>query len=271
MGINGRNFLEITDGTSNTMVLGEYLRSRGASNDQRGMPWGDQPAYGSIYTQLSPNSRSPDLIYVGWCDSQPQVNLPCINGDRPTHRRLAPASRQRQVAWVMDVRLSPRPSICHGVAAAHYHRGRRGHPKLLSGRASSCRRPSRGSPCPARRSADRSPVPALEDGELAGRGHHPLAMSPFSLISSERARAGKWLRQLAAIEPFPASGQSAARPPPPGCPVSSPPAAATVFATPTIQRRGHRTPPDSFPSPGELIGSPASSAKPGVRSGQRFP
>ena len=94
MGINwGANFLEITDGTSNTMVLGEYLRSRGASNDQRGMPWGDQPAYGSIYTQLSPNSASPDFIYVGWCDNKPTVNLPCINGDSGPNNTAASRSQ----------------------------------------------------------------------------------------------------------------------------------------------------------------------------------
>ncbi len=94
MGINwGANLLDITDGTSNTMVLGEYLRSRGASNDQRGMPWGDQPAYGSIYTQLSPNSSSPDLIYVGWCNNQPTANLPCINGDWGPNNTAASRSR----------------------------------------------------------------------------------------------------------------------------------------------------------------------------------
>jgi prepilin-type N-terminal cleavage/methylation domain-containing protein/prepilin-type processing-associated H-X9-DG protein len=81
-GVNfGARFADITDGTSNTMVLGEYLRSRGAANDQRGMPWGDQPGYGQIYTQLSPNSGSPDLIYTGWCVNLPQFNLPCISGD----------------------------------------------------------------------------------------------------------------------------------------------------------------------------------------------
>jgi prepilin-type N-terminal cleavage/methylation domain-containing protein/prepilin-type processing-associated H-X9-DG protein len=89
----GASFADITDGTSNTMVLGEYLRSRGAANDQRGMPWGDQPGYGQVYTQFSPNSTSPDLIYVGWCDNQPTQNLPCINGDTGPNNTVAARSR----------------------------------------------------------------------------------------------------------------------------------------------------------------------------------
>jgi prepilin-type processing-associated H-X9-DG protein len=89
----GAKFADISDGTSNTMVLGEYLRSRGASNDQRGMPWGDQPGYGQVYTQISPNSTSPDFIYVGWCDNQPAQNLPCINGDGGPNNHVASRSR----------------------------------------------------------------------------------------------------------------------------------------------------------------------------------
>jgi prepilin-type N-terminal cleavage/methylation domain-containing protein/prepilin-type processing-associated H-X9-DG protein len=94
LGVNfGARLADFVDGTSNTAVLGEYLRSHGAANDQRGMPWGDQPGYGHIYTQLSPNSRSPDLLYVGWCDNQPQLNLPCISGDSGPNNTAAARSR----------------------------------------------------------------------------------------------------------------------------------------------------------------------------------
>src|SRR5262249_4462880 len=93
-GVNfGARIAEITDGTSNTVVIAEYLRSRGASNDQRGMPWGDQPGYGHVYTQLSPNSTSPDFIYVGWCNNKPGANLPCINGDAGPNNTVAARSR----------------------------------------------------------------------------------------------------------------------------------------------------------------------------------
>ncbi len=94
LGVNyGARIVEIEDGTSNTAVLGEYLRWRGGPVDQRGMPWGDQPGYGQIYTQLSPNSSSPDFIYVGWCDNQPLFNLPCINGDAGPNNTVAARSR----------------------------------------------------------------------------------------------------------------------------------------------------------------------------------
>jgi prepilin-type N-terminal cleavage/methylation domain-containing protein/prepilin-type processing-associated H-X9-DG protein len=93
-GVNyGARFADFADGQSNSMVLAEYQRSRGAANDQRGMPWGDQPGYGHVYTQLSPNSSSPDLLYVGWCDNQPGVNLPCVNGDTGPNNTVAARSQ----------------------------------------------------------------------------------------------------------------------------------------------------------------------------------
>jgi prepilin-type N-terminal cleavage/methylation domain-containing protein/prepilin-type processing-associated H-X9-DG protein len=94
LGVNfGARFTDVTDGTSYSMVLGEYLRSRGANNDQRGLVWGDQPGYGHIYTQLPPNSTAPDFLYVGWCDNQPLANLPCIDGDNGPNNTVAARSR----------------------------------------------------------------------------------------------------------------------------------------------------------------------------------
>jgi prepilin-type N-terminal cleavage/methylation domain-containing protein/prepilin-type processing-associated H-X9-DG protein len=89
----GARIAEIIDGTSNTMILGEYLRSRGASNDQRGLLWADEPAYGHIYAHLNPNTTAPDLLLNGWCDPHPEVNMPCINGDSGPNNTAASRSR----------------------------------------------------------------------------------------------------------------------------------------------------------------------------------
>jgi prepilin-type N-terminal cleavage/methylation domain-containing protein/prepilin-type processing-associated H-X9-DG protein len=93
-GVNfGAKLVDITDGTSNTMIMGEYLRSLGASNDQRGLLWADQPGYGHIYAALNPNTSSPDYLYQGWCDNEPQANLPCVSGDSGPNNTAAARSR----------------------------------------------------------------------------------------------------------------------------------------------------------------------------------
>jgi len=93
-GVNyGAAVVEIIDGSSNTVIMTEYLRTTGASNDQRGLWWADQPGYGHVYSQLSPNSTSPDLTYQGWCYNQPNINMPCISGDYGPNNTAGARSR----------------------------------------------------------------------------------------------------------------------------------------------------------------------------------
>ncbi len=81
-GINfGAKLSDITDGTSKTMAIGEYLVSRTSGpnevNDWRGFFWGDQPGYSQIYTLNTPNSSSPDRFPNPQCNNIPNLNLPC--------------------------------------------------------------------------------------------------------------------------------------------------------------------------------------------------
>jgi len=88
MSVNfGARIAVITDGTSNTMVFGEYLRSSGkAPNpgeiDQRGMIWqSDEPGGGAIFAKFGPNTTSNDVFYPNWwCVNLPAQNLPCVRG-----------------------------------------------------------------------------------------------------------------------------------------------------------------------------------------------
>jgi prepilin-type N-terminal cleavage/methylation domain-containing protein/prepilin-type processing-associated H-X9-DG protein len=84
-GVNvGVRMADITDGTSNTMVMAEYLS--GSLSDFRGFAWSDQPAGALLFSQLTPNSPSPDLCYpcCNWCINLPTQNLPSANGDGGT-------------------------------------------------------------------------------------------------------------------------------------------------------------------------------------------
>jgi prepilin-type processing-associated H-X9-DG protein len=78
----GARISHIRDGTSNTMVFGEYLTGlpqEEAPNDFRGVTWIDIPGFSQLYTQSTPNSSSPDLFYPGtkYCYNFPYLNLPC--------------------------------------------------------------------------------------------------------------------------------------------------------------------------------------------------
>ncbi|MBL8848330.1 MAG: DUF1559 domain-containing protein [Planctomycetaceae bacterium] len=88
-GLNwGARIRDIVDGTSNTMLMGEYLT--GTHDDYRGFIWSDKAGGSQLWVELTPNSRLPDrlspttppppLATKPWCKNAPELNLPCVNG-----------------------------------------------------------------------------------------------------------------------------------------------------------------------------------------------
>jgi len=81
----GAKIGDITDGTSNTMLMAEYIRALSdTGTDLRGMHWSDQPGYSQLYTQFTPNAANADLLYPGYCNNQPTRNRPCADGNGST-------------------------------------------------------------------------------------------------------------------------------------------------------------------------------------------
>ena len=76
--------VQITDGTSNTVLMTECLRSLGGGNDIRGAVWIDEPGCSFVYTQTpaaatgtyTPNTSANDILYH--CTSVPNANRPCV-------------------------------------------------------------------------------------------------------------------------------------------------------------------------------------------------
>ncbi len=88
-GVNrGARIADFLDGTSNTMLMGEYLT--GTHEDYRGFIWSDKAGGSQIWTELPPNSNLPDRLSPSvppppfatkkWCFNAPEYNLPCIDG-----------------------------------------------------------------------------------------------------------------------------------------------------------------------------------------------
>jgi prepilin-type N-terminal cleavage/methylation domain-containing protein/prepilin-type processing-associated H-X9-DG protein len=77
----GARIADITDGTSNTMLMSEYLT--GIRSGDRGIFWHSMsPGTGSIQVYDTPNSSNPDYLYSTSCPSDgsgnmPEANLPC--------------------------------------------------------------------------------------------------------------------------------------------------------------------------------------------------
>jgi prepilin-type processing-associated H-X9-DG protein len=101
------NLDEITNGngTSNTMIFGEYLTGLPESqaiNDLRGVHWIDIPGLSQIYTHAAPNSARPDVFNPSarFCPpeyNRPDLNLPCTGG---AVNEMTAASRSRHPGGV---------------------------------------------------------------------------------------------------------------------------------------------------------------------------
>ena len=77
----GAKIRDITDGTSQTLMMVEYLT--GTKTDLRGYFWTSQAGYSIIFAWSTPNSSAPDIL-CGWCTgegNQPSMNLPCVPAD----------------------------------------------------------------------------------------------------------------------------------------------------------------------------------------------
>jgi prepilin-type processing-associated H-X9-DG protein len=100
----GTGFNDITDGTSNTMAVVEYVKGVD-EGDVRGMFWTSRAGCQTLQVyQQGPNSSVEDSLYTGFCtadDNQPSLNLPC-NGAGGDHAAYAGA-RSRHAGGVNAV------------------------------------------------------------------------------------------------------------------------------------------------------------------------
>ena len=109
MGPNyGSRFVQITDGTSNTMLMTESLRAIAVNNnDIRGAIWIDEPASSFIYTQTpagvtglyTPNTTANDLLYH--CTNMPSQNRPCVTQSTNTLESAAARSMHQGGVFVL--------------------------------------------------------------------------------------------------------------------------------------------------------------------------
>ena len=104
-GINrGAKIRDIVDGTSNTMVMAEYLR--GTPTDLRGDFWTFQAGGACLFTRVTPNSSAPDVLVPNreWCNGPehdlPNKNLPCIQSNTSNWGDTTAASRSRHPGGV---------------------------------------------------------------------------------------------------------------------------------------------------------------------------
>ena len=108
----GAKIRDFTDGTSNSMVMGEYLAGIDAG-DWRGSLWVDEAGMALLHSNYTPNTSIPDRMF-SWCQygggtvpidglpaaggaprdyNRPAQNLPCENGSGGTDNYASARSR----------------------------------------------------------------------------------------------------------------------------------------------------------------------------------
>jgi len=96
----GRKIRDILDGTSNTMVLAEYLTGSHSRN-ARGVPFSHRAGNQLMYPTLTPNSSSPDNLHRGphpdgilcMVNTDAQNGMPCVVDTTWNNNFASPRSR----------------------------------------------------------------------------------------------------------------------------------------------------------------------------------
>jgi hypothetical protein len=92
-------FGSITDGTSNTLLLSEYLMALSPDdNDWRGDIHNDDGVF-RFHTILTPNTSAPDIIVNGWFQNSGDPRMPAAAGNEQRN-----AARSRHPAGVNAAR-----------------------------------------------------------------------------------------------------------------------------------------------------------------------
>ncbi|WP_437222253.1 DUF1559 domain-containing protein [Planctomicrobium sp. SH661] len=103
----GARFADMTDGTSNTLLMMELLKGTTSSTDFRGWIWNDEPFTYSISTKLTPNTTASDVLSdsSSYCVSDANGNMPCTYaGNTDANLRSSTlAARSKHVGGVQVV------------------------------------------------------------------------------------------------------------------------------------------------------------------------
>jgi prepilin-type N-terminal cleavage/methylation domain-containing protein/prepilin-type processing-associated H-X9-DG protein len=110
-GVNrGARITDITDGTSNTMVMSEILSGSPSNPDWRAMAWVGHANHTQYHTTYTPNASNPSIVYPADCDPRApnyaMVNdaskgLQCVAATNPNFLlKLVSVSRSRHTGGV---------------------------------------------------------------------------------------------------------------------------------------------------------------------------